>query len=606
MIKVFKITLFLFLLLVLNVSINAITIDINTTSAGNIYTQKGVVVDVTNTTTITSGSSFNITNASFLDLKDTPSTYAGSENFFVQVYGSALRFFDLIDYITTNFYNKTQSDLRYLQSFTESDPFSIHTGANVNIGAYNFTTTGKTTTTFIEDITSGLLSSTGNSNVIFTRNIRPRSNNAYDLGTGTATFRDLYLSRNISTSTRNFSVDSILTSYTETDPIWTSAKADYYNSSVTNELLSGKAGIERVARTIYVDADNGNDSNTGESWEQAFKTIQYAVDSVAIVIDNVEITIRIKGTFKDLANKTAYPNEDANVIISKDCFGAGVLTIAPPDYTSWGIVFQDTGANWITYNMATSFDPTIKETGHWNNSYFYVTDINSPAVGEMLKVNNSVATGNIMNVSFTTDFENIPAPGSTGAIMGEGILESGGWFAFDVIGGMTNVNIEGILIQNFDGEVRGIIAEKGATVLTVNTVVRDMIGGEGAGYTVKTGATINGDQSYINLENNVNNLNAVSVDNANFNCVFQCIAIGADGGNVYSASNGGTINTQGYVSGGIASLIFQINSNGYITSMLGDDGSEYGIRAETGSQVFVTGTSVLNESADAATFAYIS
>ncbi len=104
-----------------------------------------------------SGGGANITNSSFLDLLDTPDTYTTSENFFVQVYSSALRFFDLFTWVTdyaynkSDVYNKSEADSTFLTDYDETDP--IWTAAESNYynktEVYNITEINQTISQFI-------------------------------------------------------------------------------------------------------------------------------------------------------------------------------------------------------------------------------------------------------------------------------------------------------------------------------------------------------------------------------------------------------------------------------------------------------------------------
>ncbi|MCK9371352.1 hypothetical protein M0R04_15670 [Candidatus Dojkabacteria bacterium] len=61
---------------------------------------------------------------------------------------------------------------------------------NISGANFNIETTGKILTGTFEDNMSGLLSNS--TNVMFTRNLRPRSDNAYDLGLNSARYKTIY------------------------------------------------------------------------------------------------------------------------------------------------------------------------------------------------------------------------------------------------------------------------------------------------------------------------------------------------------------------------------------------------------------------------------
>lgn len=61
------------------------------------------------------------------------------------------------------------------------------------------------TTSFFEDIFSGLIT-TSTQNWFATRNFRPRSTNAYDIGAPTIKYRNIYLSGNLSDGAVNITI----------------------------------------------------------------------------------------------------------------------------------------------------------------------------------------------------------------------------------------------------------------------------------------------------------------------------------------------------------------------------------------------------------------
>ena len=97
----------------------------------------------------------------------------------------------------------TGTDGSWLTGIVDTNAIYNHTGANLT----------SVTTSFLEDTFSGLIT-TATQNWIGTRNIRPRSNASYDIGSPAIQYRNIYLSGNLSDGTNNLTISNILTGTT--------------------------------------------------------------------------------------------------------------------------------------------------------------------------------------------------------------------------------------------------------------------------------------------------------------------------------------------------------------------------------------------------------
>jgi len=399
------------------------------------------------------------------------------------------------------------------------------------------------------------------------------------------------------------------------DNIWIVDNSNYYTSDnvegALQEIGGMKVGSETVSRDIYVDNILGSDTNDGSSWGAAFKTIPAAMDSISYVIeDGVTITVRCRGTFAGLATPDG---EGPTVIISKICFGTGIVEVLPEDYLREGVPKPggtDPAGWWIDFIATTGSNEHGTETGCWDNCTLFFVGPEGEAVGQVRTIVSSVKTGDTMRVTFDDNLDPVITGGLEWRngfnIVGKAILHPGGWIGFSVDGALTKARIDGWIIEDFDGEASAVNTINGAYLRSQAMLVRDFIGGERADFQADSNSNMW--VTEILCTSHEVARSSVKLDRASAT-IGNFVSL-RDGGDVDSVhffiTNCATLNNWGgtYSAGGSANFWVNQNSVAFIGSPRGVDGADWGIYAELGGMVQVTDSS-LSTDADAASFAYI-
>ena len=134
--------------------------------------------------------------------------------------------------------------------------------------------------------------------------------------------------------------------------------------SVADLMNAQLSHLKNIGQNYYVDATNGNDSATGKSWKNAFKTITKAVataaagstifligtfaEAVTVSVDNISIIGCGRGIRAARWNATAATNDVKNLTISAaHCTVENVYFVPGPKSSTYSAcIVLDTDAQW--------------------------------------------------------------------------------------------------------------------------------------------------------------------------------------------------------------------------------------------------------------------
>jgi len=348
---------------------------------------------------------------------------------------------------------------------------------------------------------------------------------------------------------------------------------------------------EDANRYIYADADVVGGDGDGSSWANAFSTLQDAIDDVLPIVDNVTVTIYAVGEF-DEGDGYDVPT----AVVKKVCLGAGLIVIRADDYVSNTTA---TGGSGTTLTFSGTYDDD-----YWNDCY--VTIFQNTGANQTRKITDSSSSGGTTTLTVAAWSTN-PDNTSKFSIAGRAKITRGASdqsYAIYVYGGNTSANVYGFAMEDFSGTGEGyfiLVSDNAVTKAGACVGWNNSCDDYECDYYVSKGASLRVEYS-ASVSSGFDAF--VSAD-FGFLTLFRCnISDLSDTGVRVRDLSKAVLFLNNY-EGGVNSVHGSNNSYLKINGAYGTDGSSYGIRAETGTQILTEGTIDLAESADAATFAYI-
>lgn len=364
-----------------------------------------------------------------------------------------------------------------------------------------------------------------------------------------------------------------------------SAKVPVVNTGETALIFEYRAKIENVARSIYVDHDTGSDNNGGTSWGDAFQTLQYAIDSIAPIIDGVNISVNCRGVFDEGSE------EQETVVIKKVCAGQSQIRLLSDGYVGYAAV---TGAasNYVEFAGSQVND-------YFNDQYVWV-DVQSASRLQYREITDTVQTAGTVRLYVTPNWTTTPSVGHRINISGLARIRQHAsvtkqWRGLRITGSSTVVQLAGWQITDFDtGEPNGVYLTNGATLTSIynffirndNSIGNDML--------IEKGAYANITRCYGvgSGAGSGNGLFVLKSASANFN---RSQWEGKDVNINIANSSFASANYSG-VTGGVTGVYITTGSDAQFSNdFYGNDGSSYGFYIDRFSTFSISGTNYLSE-----------